>query len=123
MFGLSVGKLIALGVLVLGILSAIGTGVYKIKQWGANEVRAEWNAEKEARAQQALVAANNREGDLGNAKVIYKTIETRVKEYIDRPVYRAECIDDDGLRDINDALRGRITQPNGPVPGPSRPTR
>ena len=123
MFGLPwlTGKFIVYGFLILSLMGMIGTGVYKVKQWGANEVRAEWTAatEKQRKAEQekALIAANNRESDSAKAKVTYRTIKEQVAVYIDRPVYHTNCIDADGLRDINSALRGEITNKPGVTSG------
>src|SRR5690349_18907057 len=69
--------LIAYGLIALAILGAVGTGVYKVKQWGADEVRAELQpkldacegrikalaeetAQKEAQSAQALRKAEGR---------------------------------------------------------------
>jgi hypothetical protein len=50
--------------------------------------------------------------------VIYRTITKRVQTYIDRPVYLHDCVDDDGLRDINAALAGADPgKPDAAVPG------
>lgn len=118
MFGLTFGKLLALAVVVLAVLSLIGTGVYKVKQWGANEVQAEWDSEKRQAAERALDAAQAFQGDRSSAQVIYKTIKENTITYIDRPVYSTVCIDDDGLRNINGALSGKgSTNPSGVVPG------
>lgn len=51
--------LILYGVLAFGILVAIGYGVHKVKQWGADEVRAEWAAAN-LKAQQAADAERKR---------------------------------------------------------------
>lgn len=51
-------------------------------------------------------------------KIVYKTIRKLVPEIVERPVYRNECVDDDGLRVINYALAGQIHsgEPANPVP-------
>jgi hypothetical protein len=51
-------------------------------------------------------------------KTVYRTITKRVETYIDRPVYVRECVDDDGLRDINAALSGTANpgQPDATLP-------
>lgn len=113
------GKVIAYGVLALALMGAIGTGVYKVKQWGAAEVQAKWDLAiseqiKEDLARNAL-ASLNREKDRAKSKIVYRTIKERVVEYIDRPVYSSVCIDPDGMRDVNAALAGTDT----PKPGPS----
>lgn len=40
------------------------------------------------------------------AEVIYRDRDRIVQQIVERPVYRAECIDDDGLALINRALSG-----------------
>jgi hypothetical protein len=47
-------------------------------------------------------------------KVIYATITKTVDRVVERPVYRSECIDDDGLRNINAALAGAAADPSQP---------
>lgn len=111
------GKVLMYGFLALAILSMIGTGIYKVKQWGANEVQMEWDQserdQREKELNQAGKAATGLEGDRAKAKIVYQEIEKRVVEYIDRPVYHTVCIDSNGLRDINNALDG--TDPTTPV--------
>ena len=123
-------RLLLYGFLALSILGMIGTGVYKVKQWGANEVRAEWaqavKEQQERETAQIAGAATKREEDRAKAKVIYKTIKERVVEYIDRPVYSTVCIDSDGMRDVNAALLGKSassTEFDGGVPTPAAPNR
>jgi hypothetical protein len=40
-------------------------------------------------------------------RIIYRTIEKKVQQIVERPVYRNECVDDDGLRIITEALTAR----------------
>lgn len=130
MFGLAMPKLLLYGLIALAILGMIGTGIYKVKQWGANEVQMEWDQaqrdQREKELNQANKAATGFENDRAKAKTVYVEIEKRVVEYIDRPVYDTVCIDPDGLRNINDALDGEITiapvAPSG-VPKVTTPNR
>lgn len=49
-------------------------------------------------------------------------IRTEVERIIERPVYLNACIDDDGLRIINDAIKGGgISKPVGTVPTTKNP--
>ena len=123
-------RLLIYGIVALSILGMIGTGVYKVKQWGANEVRAEWaravKEQQERETAQIAGAATKREEDRAKAKVIYETIKERVVEYIDRPVYSTVCIDSDGLRDVNRALLGSDTpapESSDGVPPATPPSR
>jgi hypothetical protein len=56
------------------------------------------------------VARNERE-------IVYRTIEKQVEKIVDRPVYLNVCLDDDGLRIVNDALAGRAADPPKPASG------
>ena len=123
------GKLIVYALLALSLMAMIGTGVYKVKQWGAQEVQLKWDqaVTKQARDDEvkAALAATNREVDRGKTKVIYRTIKEQVATYIDRPIYRTDCFDADGLRDANAALLGKspdLPRANVPVPA-TNPTR
>ena len=123
-------RLLIYGIVALSILGMIGTGVYKVKQWGANEVRAEWaQAVKEQNEKETAaiaVASTKREEDRAKSKIVYQTIKERVVEYIDRPVYSTVCIDSDGMRDVNAALLGKSassTEFDGGVPTPAAPNR
>jgi hypothetical protein len=53
-------------------------------------------------------------------RTVYKRIEVKVAEIIDRPVYHNVCIDDDGMRLINDAILGRSPL-DGEMPAASSP--
>lgn len=56
--------------------------------------------------------------------VLTKTITKSVNKYINRPIYKSECFDSDGLRDANRALSGstRPSKPASVVP-PAKPTK
>ena len=81
----------------------------------SNHYRAEAAAQKEADAkayQARTIEFNQVSAELEQArndrKIVYRTITRNVQTYIDRPVYQRECLDDDGLKSINDALSGSI---------------
>ena len=93
-------------------LAAGASGTYKVV---ADHYRAEAAAQKEAdaRAYQAKTIEFNQvsaelEQVRNDRKIVYRTITRNVQTYIDRPVYQRECLDDDGLRDANAALAGRV---------------
>ncbi len=75
--------------------------------------------------QQAAVDADRHAQELEKARaqreIVYRTITKQVDRIVDRPVYRNVCLDDDGLRVINDALSGQATpdpgQPDAAVSG------
>lgn len=124
------GKFIVYALIALAVMGAIGTGVYKVKQWGASEVQMRWDKAVSDQIKEdqkrAMLAAQHREQDRAKSKVVYRTIKEKVVEYIDRPIYSTVCVDPDGMYDINSALLGTVTPPSGtsgrvpPVTTPDR---
>lgn len=114
-------KLIAYAIAAAAILGGawalashfIGVGYAKAK---AEDAVAQ-SAEHE-RVAKVNFRNNELAGDLAtkqaDQKVIYATITKTVDRVVDRPVYRVECIDDDGLRSINGALAGTAPDPGQP---------
>ena len=105
---------------ILAILSGIA---YKIRESGKDVIRLEWaeanRKQREAEAKQANDAASKKEKGDAKARVVYRTITKEVDrvvvEYRDRA-----CLDPDGLRLANDALRGPsapAAKPDKPLPG------
>lgn len=72
-----------------------------------------------ARTQELNDTAAALEKAKNEKKIVYRTITKRVEAYIDRPVYQLECLDDDGLRDVNAAFAGHADpgQPAAAMPG------
>lgn len=105
------GTLLIYGLLALAILSVLSGVAWKIYSAGQTARQVEWDkaATRQARKEtaQSTTAATQLESKNAEAKVVYKTITRTVDKYIDRPVYRAECFDADGLRDANAALNGQ----------------
>ena len=122
-------NLILYAILALAIMGTIGVGVAKVKAWGGNEVRAEWTAANEkaraAEAAKSAAAAKELEAERAKKKVVYRTITQSVEKYVDRPVYRADCWDADGMRDATAAINGKIATGREPSPAmpAARPTR
>lgn len=71
-----------------------------IKQQQATE------AAVEAERKRADEAAQQLEEARGKREVQYQTITKTVDRIVERPVYRNDCIDDDGLRAANAGLTG-----------------
>ncbi len=92
---------------------------------GETTKQAEWDAanakQRKAEAHKSAKAATGLEKGNADAKVVYRTITQTVDKYIDRPVYRNVCFDDDGLRDANSAILGKITTRDKPDLGMSKP--
>jgi glutamyl-tRNA reductase len=114
--------------MAIAVLGMIGTGVYKVKQWGAEEVRAEWNsANEKARAEEAArsaKAAKELEDERQKRKVVTRTVTKVVDKIVDRPVYRNVCLDDSGLRCLDSAIDGKIDpgcKPDGGMPAAGAP--
>lgn len=64
------------------------------------------SAVREKQAQlQAQKASQELEAARGKTEIKYKTITKEVEKLVDRPVYRNVCLDADGLRLANSALR------------------
>lgn len=98
------------GLAILAILSGIA---YKIRESGKDVIRLEWaeanRAQRDAEAKKAEKAATTLETGHAKARVVYRDITRTVDRYIERPVYRNECFDADGLNSANMALKGALT--------------
>lgn len=68
------------------------------------------------RAKTADKAAGDHESFKEKERVTYQTITETVERIVDRPVYRAVCLDDDGLRALNAAITGREPATGEPAP-------
>lgn len=98
------------GFLALALLGAIGTGVYKLKEWGADEVRAEVAKDaKEQRDREIKLgwkASKGLQADRVKIKTVYRTIEKVVNRDIEKLVVVRECLSPLGVLCVNAALRG-----------------
>lgn len=56
--------------------------------------------------------------DQANAKVIYRRIVVEVDKIVERPVYRNQCLDADGLRILGAAIDGVDAEPSPVQPVP-----
>jgi hypothetical protein len=59
------------------------------------------------------------EGDRVRTRTIYRTITKEVDRVVEKPVYLAACLDDDGMRLANAALAGALQparEPDGGMP-------
>lgn len=110
-------------------LALAGGGYWK--GWSDRAARAELatsnatiESHQQAAAEQrpAIAAAGQLETENAKERVVYRTITQTVDRVVDRPVYRAVCLDDDGLRLARAAIAGTPAdpaQPDGTVPGPA----
>lgn len=119
------GTILVYGLIALAIIGLLSGIAWKIYSAGQTAKQAEWEraAAQQARKEtiQSTHAATQLEADHAQAKIVYKTITKSVDRYIDRPVYRTECFDADGLRDANAALSGQAAAPPKPDYSLSRP--
>lgn len=119
-FGLSkvAIKAIAIGLLVLAILGAIA-GFAAHERSAQKDIDAADAAKAQEVEHQKTLALSARNDQLAaqladvqaSRKVTYATITKTVDRFVDRPVFRTQCIDADGLRSINDALAGKASDP------------
>lgn len=104
-------RLIGAGLVLLALFGAIGMGVHKVKQWGAAEVRAEWDAANEDARQREAKASIEAAKDLADArkkrKIVVQERTVHVEKIVDRPVYRNQCLDAAGLRCLEGAVLGK----------------
>lgn len=105
-------QLIAYGLIALAVLGMVGTGVYKVKKWGGDEVRAEWNAANEtARKREAELsakAAADLEAERRKRKVVIQERTIHVDREVEKPVYRNVCLPATGVCLANAAINGKV---------------
>lgn len=118
------GSILLYLIIGLAIIAALGAIAAKIYDAGRDAERLDWEkkAAQQRQAEELRIAsaAAALEVARGKAKPVYRTITQTVDRLVDRPVYRNVCVDDDGLRCINAALRGESAAGCGPdsgVPG------
>lgn len=132
-FGLSTlaVKAIGIGLLVLAILGVIA-GFAAHERAAQKDIDDAALAKAQAAEHAKTLAINARNDQLAaqladaqaSRKVTYATITKTVDRIVDRPVFRSNCIDADGLRSINDALAGKASDPGlaaSAVPAASAP--
>lgn len=118
MLGLAIGalpqKLVAEAVgLVLEIALVAGVTFHYVHKYDqAHEaatvaaIRASQQAAIDAANAKAASAAADLETERSKSHVVYQTITHEVDHVTERPVYRSECLDADGVRLVNAALSG-----------------
>lgn len=105
----SYGRLLGVG---LGALAIFAAG-YKLADWRASstllaQVQAAQEKYKEE-AERSAQLGKDLEEERGRQKIVYRDVVKEVTRVVERPVYRSDCIDDDGLRLANRALDGATT--------------
>lgn len=129
MFGLLPSPWLLLGT-VLGLVLAAGGGFWEgqkvasarfqleISQMQlAGQVQVEKT--RQAMLEQAQAAGAALEQKKEQTRVVYRDIVKQVDQVVDRPVYRGECFDPDGLQLAN-AAAGRATSAGGSADKPGK---
>lgn len=106
--------------IILAVLVALGgTHTWAYRAGGENRenaLRVAQQKEKDKRAKKGNDAAANLETENAEAKQGFQVVTEYVDRFIDRPVYRNVCFDDDGLRAANAGLAGALAaKPDQPV--------
>ena len=121
-------SLIAYGLIALALLGAVGTGVNYVKEWGADEVRAEWNLANETarkrEAEASAKAAADLEAERKKRKVVVKERTVFVDREIEKLVTSTSCISPLGVSTLNSAINGKSAdrpKPDLPMPAPRPP--
>lgn len=122
---------IPLGMILYGVAAIAIVGVlFWIRHVGVEagraEVQAKWDrAVREQRAKeekQAAAAATKLEVANAKARVVTRTVTVEVEKVVERPIYRNVCLDADGLRIAQCAIRGEspaACQPDQPLRPPA----
>lgn len=117
---------IIVAIALASLLGGFG-GAWKVQDWryGAKEAeRMEVEAEKRRMdAKQIHAAATGYEADKRKLREQSGPIIKEVERVVEKPVYRNICLDDDGLRVLDDALgiAKPASEPAGAVPRPVTP--
>lgn len=119
-------QLTAIVALVAALLS--GSGAWTARGWLCEAKDAERIAaealERNKQASVANTAALSHEGDKVKLQTKFVTITETVEKIIEKPIYRADCFDADGMREHSHAtsLTGAASQPDYTLPTPA-PTK
>ena len=104
-------SLLAYAIAAIVVMGMIGTGVYKVKQWGAGEVRAEWatpsKLQREREELQISESVKEFEEMRAARSGYFKKVVTYVNVEIEKPVYRNICLPASGLCIANAAILGQ----------------
>jgi hypothetical protein len=103
-------------------------GGWKTRSWKADsDDRARIEAQAEAdRLSRARVntAASAHEDSKAAARMRERIVVKEVDRVVEKPVYRNECLDDDGLRILTSDIDARAgSKPTSAVPAASTPSR
>lgn len=113
--------LLALALLTLGF----GAG-WKVDNWRQAKVQLKTQLKLEKERDAYAKKLQKKSADYERSRAALQTqkqyvVET-VREIVDRPVYQSDCFDDDGLRELNSAIRGTASSASQPSAAMSAPT-
>lgn len=118
--GGSAARLVA--TLLVGV-AAGSWGAWQVQNWRQNTIelrRIERAAKDTARNVEIQDrAAGTYIREQANARPIYERITVEVDRIVERPVYRDQCFDADGLRQLGAAIAGRDAEPSAGQPLPA----
>lgn len=93
---------------VMGLAIGFG-GAWQTQDWRYGAIEAKRLKEvREANDKDATgtrAAATGLEGDKGRIEIRYRTITKTVTKFIDRPIYKNICLDQDGIDAINGVVK------------------
>ncbi len=105
--------------LIVGLAAGFA-GAWNVQAWRADsaELKRTQAAKTEflKREKEAYAPSVAHEQFKQRERVVYEVITETVDKIIERPVYRNVCIDPDGLRSLNAAVRGSAAEPSQPRP-------
>lgn len=109
------------GILAAGVAIG-GTGAWQVQNWRADSAekqRLEAQAEqRRMREKSAGESATSFEQDRADNEDRTRIVTVTVEKLVERPVYRNICLDDDGLRALNDQIRRAANPAESGVPVP-----
>lgn len=93
---------------LIGAVVAAGSA-WQVQSWRFDsKEKQRLEAEAEVRRnneRQTTIAATGLETDKREIEIRYKTITKKVVEFVDRPVYKNICLDQDGIDAINGVVK------------------
>ena len=97
--------LVATGVISLVLGFGAGMGLQKLFWIAADKERIEQEAKtKDNNREKAQDASASYEEKRTVNEIRYRTVTVTVEKIVDRPVYINQCLDDDGLRTLNEQI-------------------
>lgn len=107
----------AVAIVAMALGMASGWNVQKWRYQSKETMRLEAQVQAEKRRDKASYDASvNYEKERQNVQTRFRTITVEVEKIVDRPIYGQQCLDNDGLRIINDAIKATASKPSATVP-------